>query len=66
MKHILKLIGKNILLFFALYLCSIGVLKILSLFGAIYGNTHTVAFAATLFAMAVLHTISYRERKKSN
>lgn len=66
MKRILKFVGKNILLFFALYLCSIGVLKILSLFGVTYGNTHAVAFTATLFAMAVLHVVNYRRRKKPN
>ncbi|NLA62243.1 MAG: hypothetical protein GX857_03335 [Bacteroidales bacterium] len=42
------------------------VLKTLSLFGATYGNTHAVAFTATLFAMAVLHVVNYRRRKKSN
>ena len=66
MKHILKLVLLNILLFVALYLCSIGVLNILSLFGATYGNTNSVAFAATLFAMAVLHIVSYRKNKKNN
>ena len=54
----------NILLFVALYLCSMGVLKILSLFGATYGNAHSVAFAATLFAMFVLRLIIYRKNKK--
>ena len=66
MKHILKMVLFNLLLFGALYLCSIAVLKILSLFGATYVYTHSVAFAATLFAMIVLHVFSYRKRKKSN
>jgi hypothetical protein len=47
-------------------MCSVGVLNILSLFGATYGNTNSVAFAATLFAMAVLHIVSYRKNKKNN
>lgn len=64
MKHILKLILMNILFFGALYLCCIGVLKILSLFGAAHVNTHSVAFAASLFAMIVLHVGSYRKRKR--
>ena len=66
MKRISKLICINILFLFALYMCSIGVLNILSLFGATYGNTNSVAFAATLFAMAVLHIVSYRKNKKNN
>ena len=64
--HIFKLLLLNILLLVALYLCSIGLLKILSLFGATYGNTHRVAFVATLFAMVVLHVGSYRKREKCN
>lgn len=66
MKSVLKRMVKYILLFFALYVCSIGVLEVLSLFGASYGNRHSVAFTATLFAMIVLHAISYSKRKKSN
>lgn len=66
MKHILKLVLLNLLLFGALYLCSIAVLKILSLFGATYVYTHSVAFTATLFAMVVLHVGSYYKRKLTN
>ena len=66
MKDIFKLVILNILLFIALYVCSIVILKILSVVGASYGNTHSVAFAASLFAMVVLHLVSYRKRKKSN
>ncbi|NLZ94859.1 MAG: hypothetical protein GX921_03410 [Bacteroidales bacterium] len=62
MKNLLKLIAKNLLLFFALYLSSIAVLKILTLLGASYGRTHKVAFVATLFAMIVLHVYNYQKR----
>lgn len=64
MKHIFKLILLNTLLFIGLYVCSIAVLKVLSLFGTTYDNTHSVAFAATLLAMVVLHLYNYQKIKR--
>ncbi len=66
MKNIIKIIGKYTLLFVALYIISIIVVKIFTMMNIQYDNSSNIAFYATLFSMIIIVVINNLRNKKTN